>query len=227
MSELRKSKLLPKKSSLGWFFSFEGGEGAGKSTLIDSLYEEFQRRGCRVMKTREPGGTKRGEAVREILLRKMAPGEAPFSPYMELALFLASRAQQVEEVIRPALARGDVVLCDRFNDSSIVYQGIVRGLGKEEVEQVAHFFSQEIEPDLTFYLDIEVKEGLKRASQRREADRIEAEKEAFHEKIRQGYLSLVKDHPERLFLLDASLPPQQVFSHALEAMDLWMEPIDV
>lgn len=227
MSELRKSKLLPEKNSLGWFFSFEGGEGAGKSTLIESLYQEFQRRGCRVVWTREPGGTKRGEAVREILLKKMEPGDPPFSPYMELALFLASRAQQVEEVIRPALKRGEIVFCDRFNDSSIVYQGIVRGLGKEEVEEVAHFFSQGIEPDLTFYLDIEPEEGLKRASKRREADRIEAEKAAFHERIRQGYLSLVKDHPERLFLLDAALPPQQVFSHALEAIDLWMEPIDV
>lgn len=207
----------------GWFFSFEGGEGAGKSTLIASLAKVCKERGYETLVTREPGGTSRGEAIRKLLLQKELPGEAPLSPYAELALFLASRAQHVAEVIRPALNRGAIVLCDRFNDSSVVYQGVARGLGKEAVAHVAHFLSEGLEPDLTFYLDLDPKIGLKRAEQRQAADRIEAEKETFHEKVRQGYLDLIKEHPERLFLLDASMEKEEVFASALDAVDAWME----
>ena len=134
------------------FITFEGGEGAGKTTLINSIVDAILAHGRRVVKVREPGGSSLGEDLRTLVLRH----SEPISPYAELCLFLASRAQHIFEVIAPALKAGKIVLCDRFNDSSIAYQGSARGLGMGRVSEVCAFFSQGLTPDLTLYLDIDL-----------------------------------------------------------------------
>src|SRR5690606_19081528 len=163
-----------RKLKRGVFISFEGGEGAGKSTLIERIASHLQ--DYPVLKVREPGGTALGEALRELLLQQ----KGPVSPYAELSLFLASRAQHISEVIGPALEDGMIVLCDRFNDSTIAYQGAARGLGMEKVDQFCKFISQGLSPHLTLYLDIHPELGLHRAASVRAQDRIEAETIAFH-----------------------------------------------
>ena len=197
------------------FVTFEGGEGAGKTTLIDGLVRALEAKGRSVLKTREPGGTPLGEAVRSLLLHKADMGVCP---HAELMLFLASRAQHVADVIAPALRAGRVVLCDRFNDSSIAYQGAARGLGAEKVAAACAFASQGVEPQLTLYLDIAPEVGLQRAKRQRAQDRIEAEALEFHAKIREGYLALANQHPERIRVLDAAKPPEAVLAAALREL---------
>jgi dTMP kinase len=201
----------------GLLITFEGGEGAGKTTLIENLSARLASLGISVLKTREPGGTPFGERVRHVLL---GSGGEPMSPYAELCLFLASRAQHIQDVIGPALQQKKVVLCDRFNDSTIVYQGAARGLGMHEVAKVCAFICQGLEPHLTFYLDIEPKLGLERALHRSEGkDRMEAEGLPFHQKIRDAYLALARQNPKRLHLLDATRPPSQVLEQALPFLE--------
>lgn len=196
----------------GSFITFEGGEGAGKTTLIQKMASLLVKEGQQVLVVREPGGTEVGEKIRSILLEH----SGPLSPYAELALFLASRAQHIMEVIGPALKAGKIVLCDRFNDSSVAYQGAARGLGMEAVASFCQFVSQGIEPNLTFYLDIDPRIGLARAAIERKQDRIEAEKLMFHEKIREAFLEIVRAHPHRMHRLDASLSPEQVCEEAMK-----------
>lgn len=190
----------------GLFITFEGGEGAGKTTLIDEIAKKLSP----VCRAREPGGTGVGEKVRDLLLHQSA-----MSPYTELCLFLASRAQQIAEIIGPALQQDRIVLCDRFNDSSIAYQGAARGLGMQKVADFCDFICQGLQPNLTFYLDIDPKLGLARAKKNRSQDRIEAEEIAFHEKIREAYHILHRQHPQRLHLLDATKTPAEVFEEAM------------
>lgn len=206
----RKRRKLP-----GLFLSFEGGEGAGKTSLIDALEKELTARGLTLLRTREPGGTALGERIRSLLLD---PSHSP-APYAELALFLASRAQQLHELILPALARGHIVLCDRFNDSTIAYQGAARQLGVAPVAQACRLFCQGIEPHLTFYLDIDPEVGLLRAHAARQKDRIEQETLAFHRSIRAAYRRLARERPRRIRLLDAALPPAAVFAQALAHLE--------
>jgi dTMP kinase len=200
--------------SQGVFVTFEGGEGAGKTTLIEEMARSLRSQGHKVSCVREPGGTKLGEGLRNLLLHT----EGVMSPYAELCLFLASRAQHIAEVIQPLLARGEVVLCDRFNDSSVAYQGLARGLGMVAVREVCNFICHGLKPSLTFYLDIDPVVGLSRAKKARSQDRIEAETLAFHQKIREAYLKIHREEPKRFQLLDASQPPAEV--HA-EAMKIW------
>lgn len=195
----------------GFFITFEGGEGAGKTTLIQGIESALKALGRSVLKTREPGGTPLGESVRSLLLES----KSSISPYAELCLFLASRAQQISDVIGPALEEGKVILCDRFNDSTIAYQGGARGLGIEKVEEMCSFVCQGLEPDLTLYLDIDPEIGLARAKKDRAQDRIEAEKITFHAKIREIYHLLHRKHHKRLHLLDAKLAPDQILKEAL------------
>ena len=202
------------KLKRGLFLTFEGGEGAGKTTLIEEIARQLAAEGFSVLKTREPGGTKLGEHIRALLLQQ----GVPVSPYAELCLFLASRAQHILEVIGPALEAGKIVLCDRFNDSSIVYQGIGRGLGKEKVAQFCAFVSQGLEPNLTLYLDIDPELGMSRLRKGRDPDRIEAEGMTFHEKIREAYLSIHQENPKRFRLLDASMPPIRVYEEAMKSI---------
>ena len=198
--------------SEGFFITFEGGEGAGKSTLIESVFARLKEEGRSVVKTREPGGTPLGEEIRHLLLK---PSQTPVSPYTELSLFLASRAQHISEVIGPALLAKKIVLCDRFNDSTIAYQGAARGLGLEKVSEFCSFISQGFTPHLTLYLDIDPQIGLQRVKRSRDQDRIEVETLAFHTKIREAFHLLHRLHPKRLLLIDASQEPQKVFADAM------------
>lgn len=196
----------------GFFLTFEGGEGAGKTTLMAALETTLLQEGFSVLRTREPGGTPLGDAIRQLVLHH----KEAISPYAELSLFLASRAQHVQEVIKPALERGMLVLCDRFNDSSVAYQGAARGLGVEAVSQFCTFASQGLVPDLTFYLDIDPAVGLARAqSARGSKDRIEEETLSFHQKIRAAYHQIEKREPLRFHRLDGALSPELVYQKAL------------
>ncbi len=195
------------------FISFEGGEGAGKSTLIHKVYEYLQAEKKPVLLTRAPGGTMTGELIRHLLLHH---NEQDVSSRTELFLFLADRAQHVQEVILPALAQKKIVLCDRFNDSTVAYQGGARGFDPGWVRTLCHFATQNLEPTITLYLDIDPHEGLKRVQ--RSKDRIEQEDISFHQKIRTAYLSIAKKEPKRFHVLDGSKPPQDVFQDALRLL---------
>lgn len=204
-----------KRARRSLFISFEGGEGAGKTSLINAVEKHLLARGISLVRTREPGGTSLGDQVRAWLLN---PSHA-VAPKAELALFLASRAQQLFEVIAPALAAGKVVLCDRFNDSTIAYQGVARGLGGKEVAQMCQFICDQRQPDLTLYLDIDPEQGLARAAKTRAQDRIEQETLAFHRKIRKAYRDLARSAKRRIRMLDASLPQEEVFAQAMRAIE--------
>ncbi len=180
----------------GRFITFEGGEGAGKSTHIRLLAAHLQERGIEVVMTREPGGTLLGEAVRN-LLQHDAAGEAPL-PRAEVLLFCASRAQLVAAVIEPALARGAWVLCDRFEDSTLAYQGAGRGWAVDELRRLSRFATGGLVPDLTVLLDLPPEAGLCRVNDRGAGqDRFEKEELAFHCRLRQGFLDLAAGEPQR------------------------------
>ena len=180
----------------GLFVTFEGVEGAGKTTQIAMLRTYLQQEGYSVCVTREPGGDAVAETVRRLLL------ESEVSPRTELLLFLASRAQNVESVIRPHLAQNGIVLCDRYIDSSIAYQGCARGLGRETVFQLNTFAIANVIPHVTFLLDICPSIGLARQMDR---NRMEAESLAFHQLVREGFLREAANYPERFCVLDALL----------------------
>lgn len=212
----------------GIFVTFEGGDGAGKSTLIDEVARHLASRGLNVVQTREPGGTRLGEWIRAQLLEQVF--DHPLSPQAELCLFLAARAQHIEEVIRPALDEGKVVLCDRFNDSTIAYQGMGRGLGTQEVSTFCHFISQEIQPHLTLYLDVDPGIALSRARQNRPRlpgmrgyDRIEREGMDFHEKVQKAFREIHDKEPNRFVLLDATQPPAVLQAEAIRRIDLLLK----
>lgn len=195
------------------FITFEGGDGAGKTTLIEGIYKALLAQGKRVVKTRAPGATAAGQVIRSLLLNH---GEIPLSARCELFLFLADRAQHVETVIMPALERGEIVLCDRYNDSTIAYQGVGRGLGVDKVAEFCRFATHSLEPTLTLYLDLDPHIGLARVDATTPSkDRIEAETFSFHEKIRAAFLQLAREHPKRLRVLDASKPKESVLQAAL------------
>ena len=190
----------------GRLITFEGPEGAGKSTQAALLISKLEARGIEVVYTREPGGTKLGEAIRGVL-QYNAAGEDP-CPESEVLLFEASRAQLVRHVIQPALARGAWVLCDRFADSTTAYQGFGRGFSVELMETINRFAIGSAVPDMTILLDVNVSLGMQRCAKRQvgkkvQYDRIESEALEFHEKVRQGYLELARRFPERFRKVDA------------------------
>lgn len=193
----------------GIFISFEGSEGCGKSTQIRRLADALRQKDREVLILREPGGTPIGEVIRHLL--KHDENAAGMTPEAELLLFAASRAQLVREVIQPALERGAVVLCDRFLDSTSVYQGVARALNESDVATINAFAVGETLPDLTLLLDLDAAEGRRRAAARQEApDRMEQENEEFYEAVREGYRKLAMLHPGRIVLLDASLDEEGV-----------------
>jgi len=181
----------------GAFITFEGPEGSGKTTQIRLLAERLATAGVTTRVTREPGGTRLGEAVRQLLQHDCADAEMGFRA--EVLLFCASRAQLVDEVIRPALAGGNWVLCDRFTDSTLAYQGYGRGLPLDALQALNRFATHGLVPDLTILLDIAPDEGSRRlASRAAKEDRIERTERAFHERLRQGYLELARAEPARI-----------------------------
>lgn len=197
------------------FLSIEGGDGAGKSTLIRRLKEQLEKEGKEVLLTREPGGSPLGEKIRSQLLDH--DSSVNIGAKAELLLFLASRVQHIEETIKPALAAGKVVICDRFNDSSIAYQGYGRQMGADFVSSLCHQACNGFNPDLTLYLDVEVAVGQERRGGSGEGDdRIESEKADFHERVRGGYRELAKQDPERFHIIDAHGSPDEVFEEALK-----------
>lgn len=181
----------------GLFISFEGIDGAGKTTQARLLAEWLTGRGHAVTALREPGGTCVAERIREILLYS----KDEIDPRAELLLFLASRAQNTAERIRPALAQGHIVICDRYADSSVAYQGHGRGLGADEVRALSMFASGGLAPDLTLLLDLSPEAGLAR---QKNSDRMEDEPLEFHRRVRHGYLSTAKDDPARVVILDGA-----------------------
>ncbi|MFO8027329.1 MAG: dTMP kinase [Opitutales bacterium] len=188
----------------GLFITFEGGEGCGKSTQIERLAERLRTEGRTVHQTREPGGTKLGEAIRNLLQHDEA-GQG-MCPESELLLFTAARAQLVREFILPALERNEIVLCDRFADSTSVYQGVARDIDPFEVAAINQFACGGIVPDLTVLIDLDPEAGLQRARDNRDAplDRMEQEALAFHQQVRRGYLELAQIDSERFTVLDGS-----------------------
>jgi len=202
----------------GWLIAVEGVEGAGKTTQLELLRRELEARGFTVLVTREPGGTKVGERIRAILLDPET-GDGELSPRAEALLFAAARAQLVQQVIQPAVERGQVVLCDRFVDSSLVYQGIARGLGHQPVAAVNHFATGGLQPDLVVLLRLDPAEGLARARRRDPAtDRFEAEDLQFHRLVEQGFLLLAAEHPDRFAVIDAAQPVEQVAAEVRNAV---------
>ncbi len=198
----------------GLFITFEGGEGAGKSTQIKRLAEVLKARGFSVVVTREPGGSPGAEAVRHVLLSGAAE---KLGPEMEAVLFAAARNDHVEQVIRPALNEGKIVLCDRFMDSSRVYQGVTGGLDPEFMHQLEEVAIDGMVPDLTIILDIDPKLGLDRAAARRAgpADRYEKETITVHQRRRAGFLAIAQAEPQRCKVVDASAEPEKVAADIL------------
>jgi dTMP kinase len=192
------------KHVAGLFITFEGTEGCGKSTQIKALAARLQREGQQVLQTREPGGTPLGEAVRNLLQHDDA-GEG-MSPEAELLLFTASRAQLTRERILPAIANGEIVLCDRFMDSTTVYQGVARQIDTEAVATINQFAVGEARPDLTILIDLSPEVGMARVHARSDGqlDRMEQEAIEFFQAVRAGYLKLAESEPERFLVLDGS-----------------------
>ncbi|MCX5776566.1 MAG: dTMP kinase, partial [Candidatus Firestonebacteria bacterium] len=170
------------------FITFEGPEGSGKSTQIRLLEKYLIKKGLTVVNTREPGGSVLAEKIRKLLLNS---ANINIAPPAELLLYLASRAQHVNDKIKPALEKGQAVICDRFSDSTMAYQGYARGLSKKMIKEINEFAAYGLKPDLTIYIDIDVNTGLRRAHKRSgKKDRLESEKAAFHNKVRKGYLEI-------------------------------------
>lgn len=198
----------------GYFITFEGTEGSGKSTQIAAAIGHLRRRGFAPIFVREPGGTRIGESIRDLLLNKKLQ---EMNDGTELLLYLAARAQIVSEKIVPALKLGKIVVCDRFEDSTLAYQGFGRGLPIQAIEEVSRLFVRgRLAPDLTFLLDIHPREGMKRGGRR---DRMERQSYSFHERVRRGFLKLASSHAKRFVVLDARRGRREIAETIREVLD--------
>lgn len=205
----------------GRFITIEGGEGAGKSTMLARISGWLEARGHEVIRTREPGGTVLAEKIRAILLDDE---HAALCSQAELLLVFASRAQHLEEVIRPALDRGQTVLCDRFTDATWAYQGGGRQIPASLISGLEQMVHGDLQPDLTFLLDLPVEVGLERASQRSVADRFEQESMQFFERVRRAYLDRAAAHSNRFAVIDAALDPEQVWLQIEDFLERRIQP---
>ncbi len=197
----------------GLFVTFEGVEGSGKSTLLSTLAAGLAQAGRRVIQTREPGGSALGEAVRQLVL---SPEHGPVAPWSELFLMLAARAQLVEQIVRPALAAGEIVLCDRYADASVAYQGAGRGLGEKRVAELNRLATGSLAPDLTLLVDLDPEQARHRMQ--RPLDRMERERMEFHRAVRVAYLQLATAEPGRIVRLDGGAPPHVLAEGAWAAL---------
>lgn len=200
----------------GLFITFEGGEGAGKSTMIEKAREFFEAQGREVLLTREPGGTRLAERIRELVLGQEFP---ELCAATELLLVFAARAQHLVELIRPALDQGKVVLCDRFTDASWAYQGAGRGQPADFIAMLEQAVQGELQPDLTLLLDLPVTKGLARMAKRGEIDRIEQESIDFFERVRAAYLQRAKKFPQRFRSIDAGQDKAAVWADIQRALE--------
>ncbi|MFB1083490.1 dTMP kinase [Jeotgalibacillus sp. JSM ZJ347] len=210
--------------SKGLFITLEGPEGAGKTTASVEIKMKLEALGYDVMLTREPGGIKIAEKIREVILD---PSHTEMDSRTEALLYAAARRQHLAEKVKPALDAGKVVLCDRFIDSSLAYQGHARGLGIDEVWSINQFAIGSMMPDCTLYFDISPEEGLKRIEQNagREVNRLDLEGMAFHEKVYEGYQILQARFPERMRLIDAAAPLENVTTEAVSVLlELFKNP---
>lgn len=206
------------------FITFEGIEGSGKTTQIQMLSNHFEERGIDHLLTREPGGTPIGDQIRKLVLN---PGNAAMTPTCELLLYSAARAQHIEQVISPALLAGRLVLCDRFKDATMAYQGFGRGIRLDVVDALHGLETLSIRPDLTFLFDIEAGVALLRARTRdhtksRDETRFEQEALEFHERVRSGYLEMARQEPGRFVVVDARGTVEEVHHRVVEAMDRFL-----
>ncbi len=190
----------------GKFITFEGADGSGKTTQIEKIKKYLEEKGHKCLLTREPGGSKLGNKIREILLHY--DGEVDY--LSELLLYMADRAQHVKTIILPALKEGMIVLCDRYIDSSVAYQGYARGLDVEQIMELNKIATFGIEPDLTIVFDVETQTAIKRLGETK--DRLEQEGIEFHQKLRYGYLELAKKFPQRISVVNSNLTIEEVFS---------------
>jgi dTMP kinase len=200
--------------SYGIFITIEGPEGAGKSTIINMVATQLESEGYPVLQTREPGGIDISEQIRRVIL---APENTAMDSRTEALLYAAARRQHLIEKVKPALERGAVILCDRFIDSSLAYQGFARGLGIDEVLTINQFAIENMMPKLTLYFDIEPEKGLERINRHkgREVNRLDLETIEFHQKVRDGYHQLMMRFPERICQIDASAALDSVYKQAL------------
>jgi len=197
---------------LSLFITFEGPEGSGKTTQMELLRDYLEEKGYSVLATREPGGTSIGDQIRTILLD---PHNTEMLPASEALLFSAARAQIVHQVIRPHLERGGIVLCDRYADSTLAYQGYGHGLDLEMLRTITALATGGLKPDLTIYLDIDVEEGLQRKlaahkAGKTEWNRLDRQEAAFHRRVREGYLQMAADEPNRWLVIDATQPLEAI-----------------
>jgi dTMP kinase len=205
----------------GIFITLEGVEGSGKTTQIELLEKVLEAKGLQVIKTQEPGGTKIGAMIRKILLD---PKNKEIDPVTELLLYSASRVQHMKEVILPAIKAGKIVLCDRFSDATIAYQGFGRGLDLDEIKKLDLLLTGNMKPSLTFLLDLDPEKGLLRAKKRIEKNssvregRIEQEGFSFHKRVREGYLKLAEEEPDRIKVIGADLPVEEVHKRIIEVV---------
>lgn len=212
------------KQFKGYFITIEGGEGSGKSTSLTRLADLLVSRGYSVVKTREPGGTPLGEKIRNLLLNQ--DDTAQICSQAELLLFLAARAQHIEELIKPALIAGKIVLCDRFNDSTIAYQGAARGLDAKYVKKLCQLICGSVAPQLTLFLDVNPDIGLMRTNKLEKEhaatgqfDRIEKEALDFHKRVQQAFRHLARREPFRIYHIDANKSQDYVIKEAIRAIE--------
>ena len=205
----------------GLFITLEGVEGSGKSTQIRHLAEVLTQAGHRVLQTREPGGTATAETIRHILLTTSS--QDPITPQTEALLMLAARCQHVTHLIRPALNSGTVVLCDRFSDSTLAYQGYARGLDLQWLRAANEVATGGLTPNLTIVLDLPISVGLtRRRADRGEQNRLDRETERFHRKVRRGFLTLAAEEPGRMMIVNANRPVQAIQDELTEIVLGWM-----
>lgn len=197
----------------GIFITFEGNDGAGKTTICLKIKEKLEKRGYPVVYTREPGGSKIAEEIREILLDTK---NTEMDQRTEALLYAASRRQHLVEKVVPALNEGKIVLCDRFVDSSLAYQGYARGIGMDEVWQINQFAISDYMPQKTLFLSVSMETGQKRMNIRGDKNRLDLEANDFHQKVRKGYDTLIEKYPDRIVVIDAEPSVDVVFKNALD-----------
>ena len=200
------------------FISIEGGEGVGKSTSIEYIRQKLETCSIECLVTREPGGTPMAEDIRQLLLQHR---NEVVDPYTELLLMFASRRQHVQNVIRPALASGKWVICDRFTDASFAYQGFGRGLDKEFISSLKRWVHGDLNPNMTILFDLDIAVGMARAGKRSDFDRIETETMSFFERVRHGYLTQAEAEPQRYRIVDAS----QSITGVEQQLDQFLAPL--
>lgn len=202
----------------GLFISVEGGEGAGKTTLIRELERHFRSKGYELLVTREPGGIPIAEQIRSVILD---PANTGMEARTEALLYAAARRQHLVQKVIPALGEGRMVICDRFVDSSLAYQGFARGLGLDAVWEINRFAIEDAMPQLTLYMDVTPEVGLRRIGEAdvREINRLDLEGLAFHRKVREGYLLLLERYPDRIVRIDADGTPERSLAQSIEAVE--------